>query len=99
MRMQNFSRAHQRDGDHQAAEHDHQHLHLDDCAQHRPGKVDDQEVRMANVRSKSCQTSTTPDPESALQHISQEIATHQARLMERDIDRVHHEAETRLEDL
>ena len=44
---------------------------------------------MASVRSKSSQTSTTPDPESALHHISQEIALLQARLMERDIARVH----------
>ena len=58
-----------------------------------------QEGKVASVRSKSSQTSTTPDPESALHHISQEIAVLQARLMERDIARVHQESESRIEDL
>ena len=58
-----------------------------------------QEGKVASVRSKSSQTSTTPDPESALHHISQEIAMLQARLMERDIARVHQESESRIEDL
>ena len=40
-----------------------------------------------------------PDPESALNQISQEIALLQARLMERDITRVHQESESRIEDL
>ena len=62
----------------------------------RPGG---QEGKVASVRSKSSQTSTTPDPESALHHISQEIALLQARLMERDIARVHQESESRIEDL
>ena len=62
----------------------------------RPGG---QEGKVASVRSKSSQTSTTPDPESALHYISQEIALLQARLMERDIARVHQESESRIEDL
>ena len=62
----------------------------------RPGA---QEAKVVSVTSKSSQTSTSPDPESALHHISQEIALLQARLMERDIDRIHQESETRIEDL
>ena len=63
----------------------------------RPGG---QEAKVASVRSKSSQTSTTTsDPESALHNISQEIAALQAQLMERDIDRIHQESESRIEDM
>ena len=62
----------------------------------RPGG---QEAKVASVRSKSSQTSTTSDPESALHNISQEIAALQAQLMERDIDRIHQESESRIEDM
>ena len=63
----------------------------------RPGG---QEAKVASVRSKSSQTSTTTsDPESALHNISQEIAALQAQLMERDIDRIHRESESRIEDM
>ena len=58
-----------------------------------------QEAKVVSVTSKSSQTSTSPDPESALNQISQEIALLQARLMERDIARVHQESESRIEDL
>ena len=54
---------------------------------------------VVSVTSTSSQTSTSPDPESALNQISQEIALLQARLMERDIARVHQESESRIEDL
>ena len=62
----------------------------------RPGA---QEAKVVSVTSTSSQTSTSPDPESALNQISQEIALLQARLMERDIARVHQESESRIEDL
>ena len=62
----------------------------------RPGA---QEAKVVSVTSTSSQTSTSPDPESALHQISQEIALLQARLMERDIARVHQESESRIEDL
>ena len=62
----------------------------------RPGA---QEDKVVSVTSTSSQTSTSPDPESALNQISQEIALLQARLMERDIARVHQESESRIEDL
>ena len=62
----------------------------------RPGA---QEAKLVSVTSTSSQTSTSPDPESALNQISQEIALLQARLMERDIARVHQESESRIEDL
>ena len=62
----------------------------------RPGA---QEAKVVSVTSKSSQTSTSPDQESALNQISQEIALLQARLMERDIARVHQESESRIEDL
>ena len=62
----------------------------------RPGA---QEAKLVSVTSTSSQTSTSPDPESALNQISQEIALIQARLMERDIARVHQESESRIEDL
>ena len=58
-----------------------------------------QEAKLVSVTSTSSQTSTSPDPESALNQISQEIALLQARLMERDIARVHQESESRIEDL
>ena len=54
---------------------------------------------VVSVTSTSSQTSTSPDPESALHHISQEIALLQAQVMERDIARVHQESESRIEDL
>ena len=44
-------------------------------------------------------SNTTSDPESALHNISQEIAALQAQLMERDIDRIHQESESRIEDM
>ena len=62
----------------------------------RPGA---QEAKLVSVTSTSSQTSTSPDPESALNQISQEITLLQARLMERDIARVHQESESRIEDL
>ena len=62
----------------------------------RPGA---QEAKVVSVTSTSSQTSTSPDPESALNQISLEIALIQARLMERDIARVHQESESRIEDL
>ena len=58
-----------------------------------------QEAKLVSVTSTSSQTSTSPDPESALNQISQEIALRLARLMERDIAQVHQESGSRIEDL
>ena len=105
LRTAKYDREHPHVGD-----HDHRR-HGDDAEQEaraQEAKVvsrpEAQEAKVhtapvVSVTSTSSQTSTSPDPESALNQISQEIALLQARLMERDSARVHQESESRIEDL
>ena len=97
-------RVYKRDGHLRTAKYDREHPHVGDHDHRRHGDDAEQEARSSGGQGGQRDLHQLPDvhqpdPESALNQISQEIALLQARLMERDIARVHQESESRIEDL
>ena len=105
-------RVYKRDGHLRTAKYDREHPHVGDHDHRRHGEDAEQEARSpggqsgqrdpqagGQVGQRDLHQLQDVHQESALNQISQEIALLQARLMERDIARVHQVSESRIEDL